>query len=328
MYDVITVGSSTVDVFARAQKSELIKILATSRATEEFLAYPTGTKILIEELNFSIGGGGTNTAVCFSKLGCDTAYLGKVGYDDNGERILSCLKKEKVKFVGIRCRTMSGYSIILDSLEHDRTILTYKGCNDELRLNDIKFGKIKAKWLYFSSMMGESFKTLEKIAKYAHDKNIKVCFNPSSYLAEKGATYLENILKYTNMLVLNREEAQYLVGRDEITLLLKRLNRLVPFVVITDGKKGAHATDGKYNYFAHTLKIEPVDSTGAGDCFASTLLAGMIKQKPLPVALKMATINAMSVLMAYGAKNGLLEYSELVRRMAKTQLRVVVEKVE
>ncbi|MBN1157414.1 carbohydrate kinase family protein [Candidatus Woesearchaeota archaeon] len=327
MYDVITVGSSTFDVFARAERSELIKILGTSKLEEEFLAYRSGTKILISELMFSIGGGGTNTAVCLSRLGCKAAYLGKVGLDENGERILKILKRDNVSFVGARSKIMSGYSIILESIEHDRTILTYKGCNDELGVRDVNFGKLKAKWMYFSSMMGESFKTLEKIAKFAHDKKIRVCFNPSSYLAEKGASYLESILKYTTLLVLNREEAQYLVGRDDMNLLLKRLNRLVPLVVITDGKKGAHATDGKFNYYAHTLKMEPIDSTGAGDCFASTFLSGLIKQKPIQVALKMATINAMSVLTAYGAKNGLLKYDELLRRMRTTQLRVVSERI-
>ena len=77
MYDVITVGSSTIDVFADVE-SEEIKI-KTKDGEEELIAYPAGSKILIKELNFLTGGGGTNTAVAFSRLGLNVAYLVKWG---------------------------------------------------------------------------------------------------------------------------------------------------------------------------------------------------------------------------------------------------------
>ena len=96
-YDIITVGSNKVDVFAKTD-SELIEI-KTRTHTEELLAYPVGTKILIEELEFMIGGGGTNTAVAFSRLGFKTGYLGKIGKDENGLKVFKLLKKEKVEKV-------------------------------------------------------------------------------------------------------------------------------------------------------------------------------------------------------------------------------------
>ena len=73
MYDIITVGSSTVDVFVNTD-SELIKI-KTAKSEEELIAYPAGTKLIIKDLNFTIGGGGTNTAVAFSRLGFKVGYL-------------------------------------------------------------------------------------------------------------------------------------------------------------------------------------------------------------------------------------------------------------
>jgi ribokinase len=74
MYDVITVGSATVDVFVKTE-AELIEITKKG-SEEELIAYPTGSKILIQQLDFKIGGGGTNTAVAFARLGLKTAYLG------------------------------------------------------------------------------------------------------------------------------------------------------------------------------------------------------------------------------------------------------------
>ena len=53
-----------------------------------FIAYPVGSKILIKDLRFDIGGGGTNTAVSFARLGLNTGYIGSVGRDQPGKEIL------------------------------------------------------------------------------------------------------------------------------------------------------------------------------------------------------------------------------------------------
>ena len=86
MYDVITVGSATIDAFVNTD-SELIKIKNSTRE-EELIAYPAGTKLIIKELNFTVGGGGTNTAVSFSRLGLRVGYLGMLGEDQNARHIL------------------------------------------------------------------------------------------------------------------------------------------------------------------------------------------------------------------------------------------------
>src|SRR3989338_3440688 len=213
MYDVITVGSATVDVFARTKFSELIKIIDPKGETD-LLAFPSGSKILIDEFEFTTGGGGTNTAVAFSRLGHKVAFLGKLGQGTNSEFIHKNLKKEKIDLLCAHGKGNAGYSVILDTLEHDRTILAYKGINDDLRVKDVPFKKLKTKWFYFGAMMGESFNTLEKLAEFAQKKKIKIAFNPSTYIAEKGKSYLKNILSRTELLVLNKEEASLLVGHD------------------------------------------------------------------------------------------------------------------
>src|SRR3989338_497892 len=98
MYDVITVGSATVDVFAKTRFSELIKIVEPKGKTD-LLAFPSGSKILIDELEFTIGGGGTNTAVALSRLGHKVAFIGKLGQGTNSDFIYRELVKEKVELL-------------------------------------------------------------------------------------------------------------------------------------------------------------------------------------------------------------------------------------
>lgn len=326
MYDVITVGSSTVDAFAQVE-SELIKIKSVNH-TDELIAYPSGSKILIKELNLLTGGGGTNTAVSMSRLGLKTAYLGKIGNDSNSRIILEMLKDEEIEFVGVKSKGRSGYSIILDSLEGDRTILAFKGVNNNLRYGEIKINKIKTNWFYFSSMVGKSFETLEKLAEYAEKNKIKIAFNPSNYLAEKGYHYLKDVLSKTELLILNKDEAMLLAGKHNMAKLIENLMQHGPKqVVITDGKKGAYTLKGKTLLQVLANKIKVTETTGAGDAFASTFLACKIKKKSVEECLKLGLLNAESVITTQGAKKGLLTYRTLLSRLKKKSPKIKKKKV-
>lgn len=327
MYDVITVGSATLDVFARTKFSELIKIIDPKGETD-LLALPAGSKILIDELEFTTGGGGTNTAFALSRLGHKVAFVGKLGTGTNSDFIYKNLRKEKIDLMCAYGRGLAGYSVILDTLEHDRTILVYKGINDELRSGEVPFKKLKTKWFYFSAMMNESFRTLERIAEFAEGKGIKIAFNPSAYLAEKGRQHLKHILDRTELLVLNREEACMLVGQDTIGDLLMKLKSLGPkIVVITDGKNELYALEGNEIYRTKPPASKIVDTTGAGDAFASSFLSGIIRKNNIEFAIKLGIVNSQSVITHYGAKNILLTYKEAMKGVKKLKIRIHKKKI-
>ncbi|MGM5481796.1 MAG: carbohydrate kinase family protein, partial [Nanobdellota archaeon] len=192
--------------------SELVKFI-TADGEHDFITYPSGSKILISHLDFLIGGGGTNTATSFSRLGLKTGFLGKLGDDENAIKVLNLLDSEGVDFIGGR-GGQTGYSIVLDSIEHDRTILTFKGSNNSLREHDFGSDNIyHTKWIYSSSMVGESFYTLTKLFDKAHEKGIHIAFNPSNYQANKGLEELSNVLEKCTVVVMNLEEAQLLLDR-------------------------------------------------------------------------------------------------------------------
>jgi len=255
MYDVITVGSATMDAFAMTEMAESISI-KNPKKVETFISYPVGSKIIINDLHFFTGGGGTNTAVAYSRFGLKTAYLGNLGKDENGSLIKKLLKKEKIDFIGTTSKQKTGYSVVLDSKEKDRTILTYKGSNNNLRYSKINKKKLKTKWFHLASMVGTSFKTLEKLADYAEKNNIKFLFNPSNYLAEKGYNYLYKILKKAEILILNDNESRLLVKEDNVIDRLRILASFGPkYVIITNGPKNVSAIHDGYYYIMTPNKI-------------------------------------------------------------------------
>lgn len=322
MYDVITMGSNTIDLFVHTDQSGLIDF-HSRKGVEQFISYPVGTKMLITKLLHNFGGNGTNAAVTFSRLGLKTGYVGATGKDDNGKMILNHLKKEKIDFLGSK-KSQSGFSIVLDALEEDRTILVYKGCNNDLGFKDIKKSRLKAKWLYLSSMLGESLIAMMKLAEQAKKDNIKIAFNPSITILENEGHKAISIIKLSDVLVLNREEAECLVGHNCLEKAIEDLLIFGPkIIVITDGRNGAFGyNDGYYYKIMPRDDLKIVETTGAGDAFASTLTAGLIMNKPFDFCLKMAINNSESVITHHGAQTHLLSRKKLFETVSKDKRKV------
>lgn len=303
MFDVICLGSATIDIFL------------TIHQRLKSVSY--GSKVLVKDLEMFTGGGGTNAAVALSRLGLNVGFLGKVGDDHNGEMILKELEKEKVKVLKTKLskKHMTSLSMILKSeLEQDRVIYTYKGASDDLGSDDV--GKLATKWIYFGTLLGKSFKTAEKLVGFCQKKGIKVLFNPSTYLAAKGTGYLRKILAGTNIIVLNKSEAKLLLRtrNNNIKFLLKELKEKVKeIVVVTEGAKGVHVYDGDYMYSMGSYKVKVVHTAGAGDAFNSGFLAGIAKGLDVERALELGMAESASVIQKYGTKNGLVGYNQALK---------------
>jgi len=65
------------------------------------------------------------------------------------------------------------------------------------------------------------------------------------------------------------------------------------------------------------MRVKIIETTGAGDAFASSFLSGMIKKNNIEFALKLARTNAESVIQHHGAKTGLLTYNKALKIMKK-----------
>jgi ribokinase len=320
-YDILTIGSATIDQFADTD-SELIQI-QTPTTLEKLIAFPLGSKILIRELNLDVGGGGTNSAVAFARLGLHTACLGKIGADVNGDHIVRALANEHIDFIGPRAG-VSGISVILNSFTHDRTILAYKGSNNDLQVDEV--GPLDAPWIYLASVLGDSFRTVVTLlSRGTH----RIAFNPSNYQAEMGAVALMPLLAHVEILVMNYEEACKFLGhryetRPDIRTLFEGMAKLPPkLFVITDGDAGTHAFDRAHYYRAFPAdNLQVVETTGAGDAFASTFTAAQIWGEPMEQAIHLGMTNAESVLGNRGAKTGLLSRDALFARARSHSRRI------
>jgi len=320
MYDIVTFGSAAQDVRV---KSKAFKILNDKvdfggpGGTDQGICLPLGSKIDVEDISFASGGGGTNTAVTFAFQGFKTAFCGAVGNDFEGQEILRELKSYKVdtKLAKKNNTKKTNTSVIISSSDNDRTILVYRGASEEVGEKDIPWTKIKkAKWFYIAPLTGLLCDTFGKIVDFAKENNIKVAVNPSKQQLSLPTDQLERILSKVDILFLNQEEASFLtkVSFEDENEIFKKIDIICPGVaVMTKDGQGVVASDGKYLYSAPgsgQMKIKIVDTTGAGDSFASGFLSDYIRTNGnIERAIQLGLANGLANLSVVGAKGGLLK---------------------
>ena len=205
MLDIITVGSATLDVFLRSSDFKIGK-----RGREKLVL--EGGKVEVEEVFFQSGGGATNTAVGFSRLGLKTAAVARFGDDLAGQWVAKELGAEKFdqRFLLQIKGDKTDYSTILVGDNGERVILVSRG-QSRLEKKIFPFSQLpSSRWVYLSSLEG-NIPLLEKIVFWAKERGSRIALNPGSReLKEKRR--LKALLPLLAVLIVNEEEASAFLG--------------------------------------------------------------------------------------------------------------------
>ena len=325
MLDIISIGSATKDVFLISKGFKIIKSRQFKTGYGECFAY--GAKVELGDIHFDTGGGATNSACTFKNLGLQCGLITRIGNDTTGEEIYNSLKKKGIDVSNVITdkSEKTAYSTILLTIDGERTILVYRGVSDNFIAKDFKSAELKAKWIYLTSL-GGNLKALKTIFKIARENNIKIAWNPGSAELALPKLEIKKLIKQTELLLLNRDEAASLINRPVSSLvqIIRGVNELgANYWAISDGSNGAYVSDLRSIYFAPALKINVVNATGAGDAFGSGLVTGMIKKLSLKESLKLGILNAAGTISQMGAKHGLLEEMPSQRQFSLVKIKEI-----
>ncbi len=319
MFDVITVGSATEDVFVNIDETQLISLEDANHRTD-YLALSYGAKISVDSTILDTGGGSVNTAATFTKMGLKTAAFSKIGRDLTGRRVIEDLEERGVDTsLFVQCTEHpTGISVILTGFTGDRTILVSRGAANYVQDEDIPREQIaEAQWLYISSLHGESAPIFGKLVGFAAKHNVQVAINPGSSQLQQGIQGLSETLRQATVIFLNRAEAYQLTGvepargpTDERQMLRMLHQAGCQNVVITVGAAGSWGYDGHSFFTMPAYPTEVVSTVGAGDAFAAACVVGLHKGLQLNEAMRIGAANATSVVSQFGAKEGILSWQE------------------
>lgn len=325
-FDVVSIGGATQDITFRTDNGVFIDNTGDP-TKQKLLAFEYGAKIISRQCHYTLGGGGTNTAVGLASLGLKVASFVNVGQDNLGKQIKDNLKKKGVDASLVKTDQSSntGFSLLVISGQaRDHVAFLYRGANDQIDITSKDLSKFQADWFYITSLSGLHWpKLMKEIVGAKHKKKVKIAWNPGETQLKAGKSGLIQLIKETNILILNKDESIELILTDpkvpnstkknfrklnNVNFLIKALHNWGPdVVVLTDGKKGSYAYDGQKIYYSKILDTPVKDTTGAGDCFGSSFLAGMIIFKEdIQKAIELGIINTSYLVQRVGAQEGLM----------------------
>lgn len=318
----LSIGGATYDLFLTMNESV--------KTDDKNIVLPAGSKIRIDRVTETCGGGACNTSIGLSRLGLGARFCGVVGSDQWGEKLLSTMKHEGVDTASATIveNETSSFSIILSLPSGERTILYTPGVNEHL--HDTTFDRAaigNADVVYINHLCSASCMIEDDIigAILEHPR-VHLTWNPGGPQIDAGmdAPDKKALLKITDLLLLNKEEA---LAFSQTTTVQEALHKLheagVKHVCITDGKNGTHATDGATTYHCPVLPdVRVIDTTGAGDAFGTAAAWALATGTSLQAALIAGTLNAASVVGAIGAQAGLLTEHQMRDRLNRSPLSV------
>lgn len=315
MARIVSLGSALQDIYM-IDHDDLVATEIGENAI--FGKVLVGSKVDIDKISYEVGGGGINSAISFVRHGHEAIFIGNIARDAAGAAIVRVLDREGIdsSYINFLERRATGTSVILlDTKSGERTILTCRGASAQFgNFAEQDLDLIQPDWLYVTTLHGD-LDTLERFFVHAKELGVKVMFNPGMQELENPEAVLK-LLKYVDILNVNKSEAAKLVPGVTLSELLYHLNNYVGVTIITDGAMGGIASDGEETYrFGIYEDVKLKDTTGAGDAFGSGFLASMAAGKTFKNSLIFASANSTAVVTKLGANKSILTGREKLHPM-------------
>jgi sugar/nucleoside kinase (ribokinase family) len=348
---IVTIGNATKDIFIHHNDDDNIK-LYLDHMDSKYLLFKDGSKIEINNLHIASGGGATNAAVCFKKIGFNSICYTKVGNDESGKFVLQDLQNYgiDVNYIKVDNNIDTPSSFIITSSRKRSSTFVYRGKNNIFSFQDLyKICSYKPNLVYITSLGYTCRKAINHFLSNLNKNKTIVVNNPGLVELQYDIDLFYTKLKYIDILILNKIEAMYCMQLllEEQSIIAKDLQKKIcskskkpplleffmsyanreltiynyfyelfkhgPYVaIVTDGENGAYvAVKDDAIYYLPSLKVNVLNTVGAGDAFGSTFVSAILLKKNIQDAIYYATINSASVVQHLDAKSGLLTLDEL-----------------
>lgn len=330
-YDVIGIGSAIVDILAKVDDGFLnshklhkstMTLIDRSQAETIYSAMPPAVECS--------GGSAANTIAGVASLQGKTAFIGKVNHDFLGEIFTHDMKALGVAYKTIPATGDGATARCLVSVTPDaqRTMATYLGDKVELTVYDIDEQLIaESKILYVEGYLwdGERAKqAIWKAMELARKHGTKIAFSLSDpfCVMRHRHEFLDLVEQYIDILFANEEEITALLHMNDFETAARQITNRCPLVALTRGARGSVIVTPEECFTIPASKdVHVVDTTGAGDLYASGLLYGIANDYKLDHAGKLANATASHIISHLGARPSVALHTLNPFQDAQKQLR-------
>ena len=284
MKKILGIGNALVDILVNVDNDEILDRLGLQKGGMEMIDAQRKREILevIADMPQTIATGGStsNTMHGLARLGANAGYIGKVGNDELGRRFREeCDRFGLIPHL-IASEEDTGVAITFISPNAERTFATYLGAAATMQPEQVDTEILKGyDIIHIEGYLIFNHDLILDVCKKAKAAGLQISMDMASYnLIENNLDFVKMLLRdYVDIIFANEEEAKAFAGVEN-TAALEVLNSYCPVAIVKVGKDGSFiGMDGRVTAIA-PVEATRIDTTGAGDIYASGFLYGYINR--------------------------------------------------
>ncbi|MEI8365306.1 MAG: adenosine kinase [Parachlamydiaceae bacterium] len=305
-YEILGIGTPFVDYILLADDKTLEK-LSQTRGGSTVVDYNKLQTILQEPLalpRFITGGSCANTIKGLASLGNRCAIIGRIGNDPAGDCFKEMMETQGITPLLVQSNKPTAQAACLISPDGERTMFTTLGASADLNESDLTLDLFQGvRLVHIEGYLLTNEPLVRKAMALAKESGAAVSFDVSSVgiITQHKKAMIDLLTHYVDIVFANTAETKVLTGLppEQGCVILKDLSETA---IVKMGAEGCWAAQGIDKVFSPALPTKVVDTTGAGDLFASGFLHGYTHRKTLVECTHYGALVASHVIQILGAE--------------------------
>lgn len=308
---VLGIGNALVDLIYHLKDDSILSEFGLEKGSmtlvDEKLSHA-----LLEKLNTmnlavqkSSGGSVANTIHGLSQLGGIVGYIGKIGDDEYGSFFRHYMEQNNICATMFRGKSESGKSIVMVSTDSERTFGTYLGAAIELDASDLTLEPFMGyDYFHLEGYLVQNYPLVEKALILAKEAKLRISIDLASFnIVRENLEFLNSIVdRYVDIVFANEEEAKVFSGKNSPEDALDAISKKCSITVVKIGKDGSLIKEGNKKHKIDIIKSHCIDTTGAGDLYASGFFYGLTGGQTLEICGKIGSIVSGKIIEVVGTK--------------------------
>ncbi len=326
MKQILGIGNALVDVMTLIDSDDTLKKFSLPKGSMQLVDDQKSALIKSETISFkrnmTSGGSAANTIHGLAMLGVKTGFIGSVGKDETGDFFENDMKSAGVKTILTRRNSVTGTAVALISPDSERTFATHLGAAVELAASDLREDDFKDfDILYLEGYLIINRPLVERACSIAKKRGMKIALDLASYnvVEARLSDFREIIEKYVDIVFANEDEAKSFTGFSPSDAL-NSIALLCDIAIIKAGKEGSMIKNANETLNISAIPVKSIDTTGAGDLYASGFLYGYAMGLPLEKCGLFGSVLAGHVIEIVGARMDHPKWSKILSLLSESNM--------
>lgn len=305
---ILGIGNALIDVLIHISDDTVLQkfglpkgsmTLVDSRLSEEIKKETKNNQRTVQT-----GGSAANTVHGIAKLGGKCGYIGKISDDEFGKFYIDDFRKNNINTHFFYSETGTGHATGLISADSERTFGTYLGAAMELTAEEMTPEIFRDYGImHIEGYLVQNHALIESAMKVAKESGLLVSIDMASFnIVAANMEFLHRVIReYVDIVFANEDEAQSLTEKNPEDAL-HVIGEMCQLAVVKLGAQGSMIKSGNRVIRIEAIPAKSVDTTGAGDIYASGFLYALAEGHDLETAGKLGSLLAGHVVEVVGAK--------------------------